>query len=39
MNKISVALVKAQKQFAPALKTNTNPHFKSKCFKPFIHIF
>lgn len=30
MNKISAALVKAQKQFAPALKTNTNPHFKSK---------
>lgn len=30
MNKISSALVKAQKEFAPALKTATNPHFKSK---------
>ena len=30
MKTISAALVKAQKQFAPALKTNTNPHFKSK---------
>jgi hypothetical protein len=30
MNKIAAALVKAQKGFAPALKTNTNPHFKSK---------
>lgn len=30
MIKISTALVKAQKEFAPALKTNTNPHFKSK---------
>ena len=30
MKLISAALVKAQKQFAPALKTNTNPHFKSK---------
>ena len=30
MKLISQALVKAQKQFAPALKTNTNPHFKSK---------
>lgn len=28
--KISMALVKAQKEFAPALKTATNPHFKSK---------
>ena len=28
--KISAALVKAQKEFAPALKTSTNPHFKSK---------
>lgn len=30
MKLISAALVKAQKQFAPALKTNTNPHFKNK---------
>lgn len=30
MDKISKALVKAQKEFAPALKTNTNPHFRSK---------
>ena len=30
MKTISLALVNAQKQFAPALKTNTNPHFKSK---------
>jgi len=30
MKLISAALVKAQKQFAPALKTNTNPHFKSR---------
>lgn len=30
MKEISAALVKAQKEFAPALKTNTNPHFKSK---------
>jgi hypothetical protein len=30
MNKIAAALVKAQKSFAPALKTNTNPHFRSK---------
>jgi hypothetical protein len=30
MDKISKALVKAQKEFAPALKTSTNPHFKSK---------
>lgn len=28
--KIAAALVKAQKAFAPALKTNTNPHFRSK---------
>lgn len=28
--KISTALVKAQKEFAPALKLNTNPHFKSR---------
>jgi hypothetical protein len=30
MDKISKALVAAQKEFAPALKTSTNPHFKSK---------
>jgi hypothetical protein len=28
--KISAALVKAQQGFAPALKTATNPHFKSR---------
>ena len=28
--KVAAALVKAQKGFAPALKTSTNPHFKSK---------
>lgn len=30
MQKISSALVKAQRAFGPALKTNTNPHFRSK---------
>lgn len=30
MNLIAAALVKAQKGFSPALKTSTNPHFKSK---------
>jgi hypothetical protein len=30
MKEISQALVKAQKAFAPALKTNANPFFKSK---------
>ena len=30
MKNIAAALVKAQKEFSPALKTNTNPHFKSK---------
>ena len=30
MNKISAALVKAQKKFSPALKSSTNPHFKSR---------
>lgn len=30
MQQIATAFVKAQKQFAPALKTSTNPHFKSK---------
>lgn len=30
MKQIATALVKAQKEFGPALKTNTNPHFKNK---------
>ncbi len=30
MKNIASAIVKAQKEFAPALKTSTNPHFKSK---------
>ena len=30
MKNISTALVKAQRQFAPALKNATNPHFRSK---------
>jgi hypothetical protein len=30
MKEIAAAFVKAQKQFSPALKTSTNPHFKSK---------
>lgn len=30
MKQIAQALVKAQKEFAPALKTNSNPFFKSK---------
>jgi hypothetical protein len=30
MQKIASALVKAQRAFGPALKTNTNPHFKTK---------
>lgn len=30
MKKIASALVKAQKAFGPALKTSTNPHFKSR---------
>lgn len=29
-NELAKAFVKAQKNFAPALKTSTNPHFKSK---------
>lgn len=29
-SKIAAALVKAQKGFAPALKSSTNPHFRSK---------
>lgn len=30
MKEISSAFIKAQKEFAPALKCSTNPHFKSK---------
>lgn len=30
MQKIAAALVKAQKAFGPALKTSSNPHFRSK---------
>ena len=30
MNKISASLVKAQKEFGPALKSSTNPHFRSR---------
>ncbi|CAB4161044.1 Essential recombination function protein [uncultured Caudovirales phage] len=30
MKTIATAFVKAQKEFAPALKTSTNPHFRSK---------
>lgn len=30
MKNIATAMVKAQKAFGPALKTNTNPHFRSK---------
>lgn len=30
MKNIAAALVKAQRAFGPALKTNTNPHFRSK---------
>jgi hypothetical protein len=30
MKAISAALVKAQKEFGPALKSSTNPHFRSK---------
>lgn len=30
MKQIAAALVKAQKEFGPALKSSTNPHFKSK---------
>jgi hypothetical protein len=30
MKLISTALVKAQKEFGPALKTSTNPHFRSR---------
>ena len=30
IKQVSAALVKAQKQFGPALKSSSNPHFKSK---------
>lgn len=30
MKNIATAFVKAQRDFAPAIKTSTNPHFKSK---------
>jgi hypothetical protein len=30
MQQIATALVKAQKEFSPALKCSTNPHFKSR---------
>ncbi|MEN9885439.1 MAG: hypothetical protein RL758_17 [Pseudomonadota bacterium] len=30
MQKIAAALVKAQREFGPALKTSNNPHFRSK---------
>jgi hypothetical protein len=30
MQQIATALVKAQRDFAPALKTSTNPHFRSR---------
>ena len=30
MQKVSAALVKAQKAFGPALKSSTNPHFKNR---------
>lgn len=30
MNSIAAAFVKAQKDFGPALKTSSNPHFKSR---------
>ena len=30
MKEVAAALVKAQKAFGPALKSSTNPHFKSK---------
>lgn len=30
MNTVAAAFVKAQKEFGPALKSSTNPHFKSK---------
>jgi hypothetical protein len=30
MKNIATALVKAQKEFGPALKTSSNPHFRTK---------
>ena len=30
MKQIATALVKAQKEFGPALKSSTNPHFRSR---------
>ena len=30
MKAIASALVKAQREFGPALKSSTNPHFRSK---------
>jgi hypothetical protein len=30
MDKIAKAFIQAKKEFAPAMKTSTNPHFKSK---------
>ena len=30
MKNIATALVKAQREFGPALKTSTNPHFRSR---------
>ena len=30
MKNLATALVKAQKAFGPALKSSTNPHFKSR---------
>ncbi len=30
MKQVAAALVKAQKEFGPALKTSTNPHFRTK---------
>ena len=30
MKEIAAALVKAQKDFGPALKSSSNPHFKSR---------
>ena len=30
MNKIAAALVKAQREFGPALKSSSNPHFRSR---------
>ena len=30
MKQIAAAFVKAKREFSPALKTSTNPHFRSK---------